>query len=73
MLTIKSVLWRSWLERKSSKREVVGSSPTVGESEIGYLTSHATIFQLYMLRHIDVQADWRSWTYSRASNAIDIS
>ena len=37
-------------------------------SEIGCLTSHATIFQLYMWRHIDVQADWRrNWTYGRAS------
>ena len=43
-------------------------------SEIGCLTSHWTIFQLYMWRHIDVQADWRrSWTYGRAPNAIDIS
>ena len=43
-------------------------------SVIGCLTSHATIFQLYMWRHIDVQADWRrSWTYGRAPNAIDIS
>ena len=41
-------------------------------SEIGCLTSHATIFQLYMWRHIDVQADWRSLTYGRAPNAIDI-
>ena len=31
------------------------------------------IFQLYMLRHIYVQADWRSWTYGRAANAISIS
>ena len=45
----------------------------MSESEIGCLTSHWTIFQLYMRRHIDVQADWRrSWTYGRA-NAIDIS
>ena len=43
-------------------------------SEIGCLMSHATIFQLYMWRHIDVQAYWRrSWTYGRAPNAIDIS
>ena len=42
-------------------------------SEIGCLTSHATIFQLYMWRHIDVQADWRSCTYGRAPNAIDNS
>ena len=27
------------------------------------LTSHATIFQLYMWRHIDVQTEWRSLTY----------
>ena len=33
---------------------------------IGSLTSHSTIFQLYMWRHIDVQANCRSWTYSRA-------
>ena len=39
----------------------------------GCLTSHATIFQWYMWRHIDVQADWRSWTYGGASNAIHIS
>ena len=25
-----------------------------------------------MWRHIDVQADWRSWTYGRAPDAIDI-
>ena len=25
-----------------------------------------------MWRHIDVQADWRSWTYGRFPNAIDI-
>ena len=29
-------------------------------------------FQLHMWRHIDVQADWRSWTFGRALNAIDI-
>ena len=30
------------------------------------LTSHATIFQLYMWRYIDVQADWRrSLTFGR--------
>ena len=41
---------------------------------IGCLTSQLTIFQSYMWRHIDVQADWkrRSWTYGRAPNAIDI-
>ena len=44
------------------------------EIEICCLTLHATIFQLYMWRHIDVQADWRrSWTYGRASNTIDTS
>ena len=42
-------------------------------SEIGSLTLHATIFQLYLWRHIDMQADWRSWTNGRAPNAIDIS
>ena len=26
-----------------------------------------------MWRFIDVQADWRSWIYGRAPNAIDIS
>ena len=31
------------------------------------LTSQLTIFQSYMWRHIDVQADWRSLTYGRAS------
>ena len=41
---------------------------------IGCLTSQLTIFQSYMWRHIDVQADWRrSLTYGRAPNAIDIS
>ena len=42
---------------------------------IGCLTSQLTIFQSYMWRNIDVQADWRrsSWTYGRAPNAIDIS
>ena len=40
---------------------------------IGCLTSDSTIFQWYIWRHIDVQADWiRSWTYGRAPNAIDI-
>ena len=43
-------------------------------SWIGCLTSQLTIFQSYMWRHIDAQADWRrSLTYSRAPNAIDIS
>ena len=34
-------------------------------SETGCLTLHATIFQLYMWGHMDVQVDWRrsSWTY----------
>ena len=41
--------------------------------EIGCLTSTSTIFQLNMWRHIDVQVNWRSWTYGRAPNAIDIS
>ena len=41
---------------------------------IGCFTSQLMIFQSYMWRHIDVQADWRrSWTYGRAPNAIDIS
>ena len=41
---------------------------------IGCFTSQLTIFQSYMWRHMDVQADWRrSWTYGRAPNAIDIS
>ena len=53
--------------------KVTGLPPNrVRESEIDCLTSHATIFQLYMWRHIDVQADWRSLTYGRASNTIDI-
>ena len=33
---------------------------------IGCLTSQLTIFQSYMWRHIDVQADWRSCAYGRA-------
>ena len=58
------------------------ASPKVGQDQvfgvewsgIGCLTSQLTIFQSYMWRHIDVQADWRrSWTYGRAPNAIDIS
>ena len=41
---------------------------------ISCLTSQLTIFQSYMWRHIDVQADWRrSRTYGRAPNVIDIS
>ena len=40
---------------------------------IGCLTSQSMVFQSYMWRHIDVQADWRrSWTYGRAPNSIDI-
>ena len=50
---------------------------TMGEwvSQIGCLTSHSVIFQLFMWRHIDVQADGRRscWTYGQAPNAIDIS
>ena len=42
-------------------------------SWIGCLTPQLTIFHSYMWRHIDVQADWRSWTYGRAPNAIGIS
>ena len=42
-------------------------------SETNRLTSHSTIFQLFMWRNIDVQVDGRSSTYSRAPNAIDIS
>ena len=34
MHTIKSDTWRSWLERQSSKREVVISSSTVGKNFI---------------------------------------
>ena len=37
---------------------------------IGGFTSRSTVFQLYLWRHIDVQAAWRSWTYSRAHNAM---
>ena len=33
---------------------------------IGSLTSNSTILQLCMWRHIDVQANCRSWSYSRA-------
>ena len=37
------------------------------------LTSQLTIFQSYMWRNIDVQADWRrSMTYGRAPNAIEV-
>ena len=46
----------------------------VEEKWIGCITSQLTIFQSYMWRHKDVQADWkRNWTYGRAPNAIDIS
>ena len=44
-----------------------------GVIEIDWLTSQSTIYQPYMWRYIDMQADWRSWTYGRATNAIDIS
>ena len=37
---------------------------------IGSLTSHSTIFQLYMWRHIDVQVNCRSWSYSRAPSPL---
>ena len=33
------------------------------------LESHSTMFQLYMRRHTDLQAEWRSWTDARALNA----
>ena len=37
-------------------------------------TSHSTTFQLYMWRHIDVQADWisRSWTYGRTPLGVNM-
>ena len=39
---------------------------------IGCLISHSKIFQLYMWRHIDVQADWRRrCTCIMAPNVID--
>ena len=45
-----------------------------GVSEIGCLTSHATILQLHMWRHRCAGGPkWRSWTYGLAPNAIDIS
>ena len=34
--------------------------------QYGCLISHTPIFKLYMLGLIDVQADWRRWTYGRA-------
>ena len=53
---------------------VVLTPPPPGDSVrlISCLTSQSTIFQS-MWRHIDVQADGRSWTYGRAPNALDIS
>ena len=58
----------------ASSQHLFRRSYSMRVSEIGCLTSQGTIFQLYMWRHIDVQADWRrSWTYGRAPNAIDIS
>ena len=40
---------------------------------VSIFTLQSTIFQLYMWRHLDVQADWRrSWTYGRTPNAVDI-
>ena len=57
------------------EREVKDLTSDMAElSWIVCLTSQLTIFQSYMWRHIDVQADWRrSMTYGRAPNAIDIS
>ena len=42
----------------------------IGFECIACLTSHSTIFQLYIWRHIDVQANWRSWTYGRDSTPL---
>ena len=63
---LKGILMCFSFEEKSTFHEVV--------RWIGCLTSQLTMFQSYMWRHIDVQADLRrSWTYGRAPNAIDIS
>ena len=32
MFTFKVILWQSWIERQSSKREEVGSSPTLDKN-----------------------------------------
>ena len=57
--------------------QLIASRVVIQRVELSWiccLTSQLTIFQSYMWRHIDVQADWRrSWTYGRAPNAIDIS
>ena len=39
---------------------------------ISSITSNSTIFQLYLWRHIDVQAIWRRMTYGQAPNATGI-
>ena len=63
---------KSSKDMASSRNSV--STIWVELSWIGCLTSQLTVFQSYMWRHIDVQADWRrSLTYGRAPNAIDIS
>ena len=60
--------------RKQVLQREQDKSSDIELSWIGFLTSQLTIFQSYMWRHIDVQADWRRrWTYGRAPNAIDIS
>ena len=75
VLLIENSTYSQYLEVSTSDR-TLNMQPIlkVRWGEFGCLTSHLTIFQSYMWRHIDVQADWRrSWTYGRAPNAIDIS
>ena len=43
---------------------------TMRWGEFGCLTSHQKIFQSYMWRHINVQADWRSWTHGHLCTVI---